>query len=148
MANSKEAIEFVMKQEDSTLSGEVTTDAGGRTRFGIAERFHSDLTSTGYYDEMEGLAALSVAEEIYQKSYWVEVCGDQIENQDVANRVLSFAVNLGSKQAIVLLQRAANTLGAGLHEDGAMGTLTLKAVNLVRANHNWRRATTLFRQTK
>ena len=36
---------YVLKNEDSHLSGVVTTDQGGMTRFGIAQRFHPDLNA-------------------------------------------------------------------------------------------------------
>ena len=43
MADFNLAFIFVLQHEDSTCSGKVTVDAGGRTRFGIAEKFHPDL---------------------------------------------------------------------------------------------------------
>jgi lysozyme family protein len=129
MADAKLAIDFVLKLEDSTLSGKVTTDAGGRTRFGIAEKFHPKLTGTGFYDEMENEEALPVAESIYEEEYWSAISGDDIKSQDIANRVLSFAVNMGPKQALTLLQKAANTLGANVSEDGVIGPSTLAAIN-------------------
>jgi hypothetical protein len=43
MADFKPAFLFTLQHEDSTRSGKVTIDAGGRTRFGIAEKFHPDL---------------------------------------------------------------------------------------------------------
>jgi len=44
MADFKTAFLFTLQHEDSTRSGKVTVDAGGRTRFGIAEKFHPDLS--------------------------------------------------------------------------------------------------------
>ena len=43
MADFKPAFAFALLHEDATQSGKVTMDAGGRTRFGIAEKFHPDL---------------------------------------------------------------------------------------------------------
>ena len=43
MSDFQPAIAFVLQHEDPARSGKVTEDAGGRTRFGIAEKFHPDL---------------------------------------------------------------------------------------------------------
>ena len=43
MADFKAAFAFVLQHEDAARAGKVTVDAGGRTRFGIAEKFHRDL---------------------------------------------------------------------------------------------------------
>jgi lysozyme family protein len=129
MADAKTAIDFVLRQEDSTLSGKVTTDAGGRTRFGIAEKFHPELTATGFFDAMPTAEALATAEGVYQSAYWNPISGALLASQDIADRVLSFAINLGPGTAVRLLQQAANALGAGIAEDGGMGPATLRAVN-------------------
>jgi lysozyme family protein len=129
MSDVKAAVEFVLRQEDATLSGKVTTDAGGRTRFGIAEKFHPELTSTGFFTAMPVAEALATSESIYQSAYWKPICGDQVASQDVADRILSFAINLGPETAVRLLQQAANALGSKLTDDGGMGPETLSAIN-------------------
>lgn len=128
MANFDQALAFVLRNEDPHLSGVVTEDSGGRTRFGIAERSHSSLGQEFYAGPAE--AALRAAREIYRYDYWKPICGDEIEHQGVAAKLLDMAVNMGVRQAIVLCQRALNACAAcQLDEDGVLGEQTLAAVN-------------------
>ncbi|HKR32163.1 MAG TPA: glycosyl hydrolase 108 family protein [Terriglobales bacterium] len=128
MANFDEALVFVLRNEDPHLSGVLTEDSGGRTRFGIAERFHPDLGDDFYTGPPE--AALRTAREIYRSEYWKPICGDEIEDQRVAAKLLDMAVNMGVRQAIVLCQRAVNASATfHLDEDGALGEQTLAAIN-------------------
>ncbi len=128
MANFDEALAFVLRNEDPHLSGVVTEDSGGRTRFGIAERFHPNLGHDFYAGPPE--AALRTAREIYRYEYWKPICGDDIEDQRVADKLLDMSVNMGARQAIVLCQRALNgSTTFTLDEDGVLGEQTLAAIN-------------------
>jgi lysozyme family protein len=126
MADIKAAVEYVLRQEDSRLSGVITNDPGGRTRFGVAEKYHPELTSTGFYDTMPRDEALDMAIQVYSDSYAKPCKLNQIQGQSVGNALLSYAINMGNKQSIKLLQRT-----LGLDEDGVMGPKTLSSVNAV-----------------
>jgi lysozyme family protein len=132
MANFEEAIALVLRNEDPHLTGVVTEDAGGRTRFGIAERFHPELGDEFYEGSAE--SALEVAREIYRSDYWRAIHGDEIRDQSIATKLLDMAVNMGIRQAIVLCQRALNALGLQLREDGVIGSRTLAAINYADAS--------------
>lgn len=128
MANFDEALAFVLRNEDPHLSGIVTEDSGGRTRFGIAERFHPALGNEFYTGPAE--TVLEIAREIYRLDYWKPVRGDEIEDQQVATKALDMAVNMGVREAIVLCQRALNACTAlELTEDSVLGPRTLGAIN-------------------
>jgi len=43
MADFKKAIEFVLRHEDAKLSGAVTHDSGGTTKFGISQKAHPNI---------------------------------------------------------------------------------------------------------
>jgi lysozyme family protein len=127
MADIQTAIGFVLRQEDSRLTGQITndpTDRGGRTRFGIAERFHPELTKMGFFDSMPYSPALSLADSVYAGSYAMPLKLQGIAAQQVANAQLSFAINEGTGTAIKILQRA-----LGVAADGIMGDGTLHALN-------------------
>ena len=130
MADFKTAFLFTLQHEDSTRSGKVTVDAGGRTRFGIAEKFHPDLPedfSTGPAED-----ALAEAEKIEEREYWSCMRLAEVENQNVANKLFDMGVNMGVRQAAVYAQRAANALliaTARIAEDGEIGTKTLEAIH-------------------
>lgn len=138
MASFAPAIEFVLHHEDPSRSGKVTVDSGGRTRFGIAQKFHPSLSEqffSGPADE-----ALEQAEKFLHDEYWKPMRLDQIKNQNVANKLLDMAVNMGVHQAAVYAQRAVNGLLqsggrpssaaiARLNEDGVIGDQSLAAIN-------------------
>jgi lysozyme family protein len=130
MADFKSAFAFVLQHEDSTHSGKVTVDAGGRTRFGIAERFHHDLPEEFFAGPAED--ALAEAEKIEEREYWGAMRLAELENQNVANKLFDMGVNMGARQAAVYAQRAANVLvavDAHVAEDGVIGPRTLAAIN-------------------
>jgi lysozyme family protein len=127
MADVAAAVDFILKQEDAAMSGIITgspNDRGGRTRFGIPEKWHPTLTATGFFDGMEREAALVVAEGILSQQYASPLLLAKISSQAIATALLSMAVVEGKTQAITLLQRA-----AGCADDGTMGPQTLAKVN-------------------
>jgi len=133
MADFKLAFEFVLQHEDPTCSGKVTVDAGGRTRFGVAAKFHPDLPEEFFDGPAED--ALAEAEKIEEREYWDRMRLPEVESQNVANKLFDMAVNMGVRQAAVYAQRAANAFldrNARLAEDGVMGAKTLAAVNAVK----------------
>ncbi|HEY3769004.1 MAG TPA: glycosyl hydrolase 108 family protein [Candidatus Angelobacter sp.] len=131
MADFKTAFAFVLQHEDAARSGKVTTDAGGRTRFGIAEKFHPDLPEEFFSGSAED--ALLTAEKIEEREYWSPMRLDEVESQNVANKLFDMAVNMGARQAAVYAQRAVNGLAgnARLAEDGVIGAQALAVVNAV-----------------
>jgi len=108
MADFESAFEFVMNHEDPQRSGKVTEDAGGRTRFGIAQKFHPELKPEFFSAPAED--ALKQAEEILRHDYWERMRLSDVCNQNVANKLFDMAVNMGVHQAGVYAQRAANGL--------------------------------------
>jgi lysozyme family protein len=129
MADFKPAFLFTLQHEDSTRSGKVTEDAGGRTRFGIAEKFHADLPEQFFTGPAED--ALIEAEKIEEREYWDTLRLGEVENQNVANKIFDMSVNMGVRQAAVYAQRAANSPVQQLKEDGNIGPKTLAAVNAI-----------------
>jgi hypothetical protein len=99
LADFQPAFTFVMSHEDTGLTGKVTEDAGGRTRFGIAEKFHPGLPA-GFFSG-PAAEALEVAEQIYQRDYWKQLRLDELDNQNIANKILDMAVNMGTHQAAI-----------------------------------------------
>jgi lysozyme family protein len=129
MADFKPAFLFTLQHEDSTRSGKVTVDAGGRTRFGIAEKFHSGLPEEFFTGPAEN--ALAEAEKIEEREYWETLRLGEVEDQNVANKLFDMGVNMGVHQAAVYAQRAVNSQGRQLTEDGKIGPKTLAAINAI-----------------
>lgn len=127
MADILKAIDFVLVQEDSKISGLVTNnphDKGGRTRYGVAEKYHPDLTKTGFYDSMSNKDALIIADQIYEQQYAIPLNLGRINNQSLANSLLSFAINAGVETAAKIFQRA-----VGVDDDGEIGPKTISSAN-------------------
>ncbi len=126
MANIETAIDYVLGWEDATLSGTITTAPNGkRTRFGIDERWHPELTNCLYFGSMGKTAALQIARRIYETNYCEPLCIAEIVNQEIANKILSLGVNAGVANAASMLQDAVRVVG-----DGRIGPLTLHALDL------------------
>jgi len=129
MADFKTAFLLTLQHEDSTRSGKVTVDAGGRTRFGIAEKFHPDLPEEFFTGPAED--ALAEAEKIEEREYWDAMRLSEVENQNIANKLFDMGVNMGVRQAAVYAQRAVNSQRQQLKEDGVIGSKTLAAINAI-----------------
>src|SRR5271154_5683394 len=96
MANVDAARNYVLGWEDATLSGVITITADGkRTRVGIDEHWHPELTNCLYYSSMGPVAALQIARGIYDVSYCHPLCIVEIADQEIANKLLSLGVNVG-----------------------------------------------------
>lgn len=139
MANLKAAIDVVIKQEDDPKNpGAVTDipgDAGGRTRYGISERWHPELTSTGFFTTDNAAEALEVAEDVYTQQYGDPLQLSKINDQGVATALLSYGVVEGCPKAIKLLQQAAIAAGSSIQDDGQIGPATIAAVNTLDPQH-------------
>jgi lysozyme family protein len=126
MANVNAAIDYVLGWEDANLSGVITTAPDGkRTRFGIDEHWHPELTNSLFFSSMGQVAALEIARGIYEINYCQLLCIADITDQEVANKLLSLGVNIGVVRAAKMLQNAVTVVG-----DGRIGPLTLHALDL------------------
>lgn len=131
MANVKEAVEFVLRQEDATMSGVVTKapdDRGGLTRFGLTAKWHPELAAKGFF-QINRDDALAMAQEAYADEYIPHLDLGRINRTAVAIAVLSFAVVEGAGQAVLLIQSALNNLGYAISIDGSAGPKTIAALN-------------------
>ena len=128
MSDPTQSIDFVLKQEDATLSGVITNevnDAGGLTRFGLCAKWHPELVAAGFYEPtMDSATARTMAETAYATAYANPLRLASINAQPVANALLSFAVNMGTFSAVETLQQVCGAIA-----DGCMGPNTVAAVN-------------------
>jgi lysozyme family protein len=137
MADVNQAIEFVLPQEVSAKDpGAITNisgDRGGMTRYGLASRWHPELVAKNFYDrlKMPDAVAEPLALATYACAYAAPLLLSEIDDQDVANRVLSFAVNEGQCEAVGILQAACAACGEPLNIDDRIGPATIAAVNAI-----------------
>lgn len=108
MATFDPAFDYMIKNEDYSLTGKVTPEPnGGKARFGINSVFHPEAVADGFY-EMEHDKALEYAKAIYTKAYWDGRGFATIVDQKVATKLFDMAVNIGTGGEIGILQK---TLG-------------------------------------
>jgi lysozyme family protein len=132
VADLNKAILYVLRNEDRTMSGKVTTDRGGKTRFGIAQKFHPELDPSFY--TCTNLAALGEAQQIYKTAYCAPLFIAGITSQPIGNKILDVGVNCGVGIAAEIAQTAAKNLGAVVTVDEKMGPDSVVAVNKVDQN--------------
>jgi lysozyme family protein len=124
----KEAFQFVVRHEDSNLSGVVTKEPfGGIARFGVNSKAHPEAIYAGFYS-MSRTRAYLYAQRLFYHGYWKPMHGDEIGNTRLAIKLADLAFNLGPVRATILLQRALNMQGFGLVAKGFFGVETLLAL--------------------
>ena len=119
MSDFLDAFNFMLPHEGGYSSD--PSDPGGETKFGISKRSYPHLDI--YHLTPED------AQSIYLRDFWEPYPYQLINDQNVANKTFDFAVNMGHKEAAVLLQRACNDAGGLVVVDGSLGPITIKAVN-------------------
>ncbi len=106
-------------------------DSGGATRWGItrhdASRWYNRPVSV---DEMRTFP-IETAKEIYSAWYWRPLSCDKILVSGVAVAMFDIGLVRGIGVPPNYAQQICNKYGAKLAEDGHIGPLTLKAINLI-----------------
>jgi len=140
MADFRKAADFVLRNEDETLSGRVTPDPTDHdpravARFGVNSQWHPELIACGFYDESKVTCqqALWMAEDVFKLRYFGAIRGYSIIPQDIANKWADLAFNEGPEQATKIVQRAVNyvlpNMQPRLQIDGLVGDQTIGRVN-------------------
>lgn len=125
MTNFEKAFEKIIMLEGGY--SEHQDDPGGKTKYGITEEV---ARQHGYNESMKELS-LSLAKQIYKKSYWDINRLDEIKNYSIQEELFECGVNCGPSTALKLMQRAYNTLVTSnyLTIDGKIGPNTILAIN-------------------
>lgn len=123
MSNFHLAIETVLDHEGGYVND--PRDAGGETNFGISKRTYPDLD----IKHLTRDAAIA----IYQRDWWDKYHYSAIVDQQLATKVFDAAINMGARQAHILLQRALVSCGQEVAIDGVLGRATFAAIAQVAA---------------
>lgn len=91
------AIDNVLKSEDPHLSGKVTNDTGGLTKYGISQNAFPGV-------DIKNLS-LEQARAIYKSKYWDAIGGDKLP-KNIQNDALDAAVNQGVGNVIKWLRES------------------------------------------
>jgi lysozyme family protein len=98
-------------------------DHKNKTKFGISQKSYPALN-------IENLT-LQEAKFLYYRDYWLPQLYRYINSIEVAEMVFSLAMDIGTYNAHIVLQRALRALGYTIKEDGVLGKVTLTAVNKI-----------------
>jgi len=129
MADINKATLYVLRNEDEKMTGKVTTDRGGMTRYGIAQKYHPNLDPSYY--TCPALYALAQAQQLYKSEYGQPLYIGSITSQAFANKLLDLSVKCGAHEAQELAQKVAVSLGATIAIDGHMGPASVAAINKI-----------------
>lgn len=135
MASFYKSIDLILEHEGGYVNH--PDDPGGATKYGVSLRFlkkRGDLL--GDFDgdgdvDVEDIMAMTVpqAKNVYQECFWEPNRLREVKSQILATKIFDMAVNMGSKQAWKLAQRALSAHGHPLIDDGVVGPQTLEAIN-------------------
>jgi lysozyme family protein len=97
-------------------------DPGGETNFGISKHSYPRL-------DIKNLTR-DQAIEIYRRDWWDRYQYNRIDNTKIAAKVFDLAVNMGSRPANRIFQRAIIRVSDNkISVDGVLGPLTIAAAN-------------------
>jgi lysozyme family protein len=122
------AVSLVLIHEGG-LGQDVHYDSGLCTKFGISLIFYRKNIKYNAIDQDIKDLTIGNAVDIYKEYFWDKWPFAQIDNQKLCNRLFDLSVNCGPKQAFLLIQRAANDIGAKLDVDGILGVKSIAAIN-------------------
>lgn len=125
MSDFKTAINniLIIKKEEGIYSNN-PNDPGGETKYGISKLSYPHL-------DIKNLT-LEDAENIYEKDWWNKYNYGAINDQFIAEKLLSLSINIGPHNAHICIQRAFRAATGNrfsLFDDGIFGYKTLSAVN-------------------
>jgi lysozyme family protein len=116
-------------------------DPGGITNHGIilevlrregvnGSRTDGDIDDDGDIDA-DDIRVLTVedARRIYDRQWWQTYSYGDIQNQAVAAKLFDLSVNLGPRQAHLIIQRALRATATPVKDDGVLGPITRAAIN-------------------
>jgi len=115
-------------------------DKGGITKYGISLKFLQeiglDINKDGIINAEDILSLTPEnAQQLYKIYFWDNLKIFTIDNQEIANKVFNLSVNMGGRQAIMLLQEAINFhVSPHIVVDGIIGKNTLAAIDKINPN--------------
>ncbi len=119
-----EAVAVVLDHEGGYVDD--PTDKGGETKYGISKRSYPSLNIAELTKED--------AEAIYHRDFWEAQPYKQINDIQIVTKLFDLSINVGSKTANKIMQRALRATGHRVNEDGVLGSQTLIAINSADAS--------------
>lgn len=140
MSSFEQAIPVIMAHEGTPTNFWVDdpADPGGETvwgwsmltikRLGLKPR-DLGLPYDDFFPGCLKTVSRATCEHLYLVYFWLKYGYQNVADQTAATKMMDAAVNMGPKRAAEFAQRAANSLGAQLKVDGALGPKSFAAIN-------------------
>ena len=124
-ADFKLAINKILKNEGGYVFDPV--DPGGETQFGISKRSYPNI-------DIKNLTR-NQAIDIYFEDYWLKNNLQRLSNQELADKILDMVVNVGSKQAFLIVSRAIRACGIPFNETEIITPQLIFTINTYANKH-------------
>jgi len=119
-------MDTVLKHE-----GGYTEDHVGATKYGVTLRsLNIDIDGDGDINSGD-IRVMTLADvmRFYRREWWNKYNFDKINNSLIATKFFDLTINMGIKQATLIIQRALHACSYPVKEDGLLGDQTFKAIN-------------------
>lgn len=123
MAKFSPAFDSMIISEGGYVLTNTVNDRGGQTYAGISRKNWPNWNGWVYVDRKE-TPPTQLVRDFYKENFWDVVKGDELNDQNMAESIFSFAVNTGTKVAVKLAQ-----IVVGTAPDGVVGYKTVYALN-------------------
>ena len=129
------AIAYTLNERIEGAYSDHPADAGGRTIFGITEKWNAEAFTTVHrlYLSGEREAAKLAAVQWYRRNFWEARPFDAINDTEIAVKCFDMHVNMAFSTAGRIVQKACNRITwdyeVALTEDGHVGALTVGRIN-------------------
>lgn len=145
MANFKPALDLILANEGGYVNN--SNDSGKETINGITREYNPDWVGWAIIDKYkqqnsgsfkesfltssDAIAIYTATCDLYKVKYWTPLRLNEVVNQDVADILFDFGINIGIVTIIQIAQRVINVLSSlSLEVDGVIGKQTLSALNV------------------
>ena len=120
------AFTLTMRHEGGYVLHKRKHDLGGLTYAGISKVKHPNWEGWNFirYRDISEEMIQDMVESFYRENFWTKVCADKILDQDIANSIYDFAVNVGVQSSTKLVQEVLN-----VNVDGKCGPVLVQALN-------------------
>lgn len=116
--------QFIIPLEGQKLTN-ISGDDGGLTKYGITKKTYPNLDIANLTFEQ--------ACDIYETDFWKHYGLNRIDSQPVANKLMSFLMNMNPFSAVRCIQKAINQCGGNIPEDGILSQGTVSLINRVQS---------------
>lgn len=118
--------------QDEGVFSNHKSDRGGKTKYGITEKLFLEALRRGIISGVERIEDLTVAQAttIYFEIFWKPMRLEEVQDRIIAAEIFDTGINTGPGIGVQIAQKSVNYLaGPMLKVDGAMGPVTLAAIN-------------------